>query len=376
MTGGTGLVNFDNDLSASGTARYQFVQDIFGFTYAPPGTATGVEFVAAPPGMSYITSNHPAGEVVATGSMTMAGVGLPSSVSALASTVTGGQPFLAATTHGTGRAVQWGTYDWMSYSVKGPLYGLDDLVWRSLVWAARKPFVMQSLPPFVTMRVDDTDGPLTWLQTAAQAGFKPWVGIFPNSMSDADAAVLSGLVQAGAATAAIHAFSSDQFFYFDHANGENLPDSTVAGNFASGAAWLSAHNIPRSKYLVGHYYELGSNVFGGLDTWGVQFVGTHMAPGSPESGSPWLQIGPYRRYQAGLARELDVPVAYADFIDIPGHPEYANRFFDCVTEIRDEQGYEWVPSNDVASSVSHGTRQLDARGWPGPTHAVRARVQL
>ena len=56
---------------------------------------------------------------------------------------TGAQPFLAVTTNGAGRAVQWGTYDWMSHAVKGPMFGLDDLVWRSLVWAARKPFVMQ-----------------------------------------------------------------------------------------------------------------------------------------------------------------------------------------------------------------------------------------
>ncbi len=26
------------------------------------------------------------------------------------------------------------------------LYGLDDLVWRSLVWAARKPFVLRGMP--------------------------------------------------------------------------------------------------------------------------------------------------------------------------------------------------------------------------------------
>ena len=59
--------------------------------------------------------------------------------------------------------MQFGSYDWILNSVKGPLYGLDDLFWRSMVWAARKPFVMQGMPPFVTMRMDDASGPLWWI---------------------------------------------------------------------------------------------------------------------------------------------------------------------------------------------------------------------
>ena len=47
---------------------------------------------------------------------------------------------------GRGRAVQFASYEWMSPSIRGPLRGLDDLVWRSLAWAARKPFVMQGAP--------------------------------------------------------------------------------------------------------------------------------------------------------------------------------------------------------------------------------------
>ena len=70
------------------------------------------------------------------------------------------------TTYGSGHAVQWGSYDWMSHDVLGPLFGLDDLVWRSIVWAARKPFVMQGLPPFVTMRMDDVIDPSWWIDIA------------------------------------------------------------------------------------------------------------------------------------------------------------------------------------------------------------------
>ena len=44
---GTGLVNFDNDLSVVGsTPRYQYVEDIFGFGYLPPSTGSGVTFTS------------------------------------------------------------------------------------------------------------------------------------------------------------------------------------------------------------------------------------------------------------------------------------------------------------------------------------------
>ena len=152
--------------------------DLLAGTYAFFGWAwiRLVEVGAPPDDMHYITDRHEAGEFIGTGSMTLAGITLPEDVTSIATSSS--QPFLAVTTSGGGRAVQWGTYDWMSNAVKGPVYGLDDLVWRSIVWAARKPFVMQCMPPFVTMRVDDESGPFDWIHVANDFGFKPWTGLF------------------------------------------------------------------------------------------------------------------------------------------------------------------------------------------------------
>ena len=44
-------------------------------------------------------------------------------------------------------------------------------------------------------------------------------------------------------------------------------------------------------------------------------------------------------------------------LTVPGHPEFDGQFFNCVTEIRDDAGYEWYPSNDVACTIDRGTRQ-------------------
>jgi len=306
---------------------------------------------APPPVMHYITERHSAGESIGTGSMTMAGITLPEGATALA--MTGSQPFLATVEHGTGHAVQWGSYDWMSHSVKGPVYGLDDLVWRSIVWAARKPFVMQGLPPFLTMRVDDESGPFGWIEIANEFGIKPWAGLFYYNIDDTEAAQLSTLVNADYATASVHA-KTGAFFYYNHGVGD-FPDAEIEANYAHATAWHSDHNIPISKFVLPHFYEFGTNIFQGLSDWGVEFVGTMMDPGNGY-GASWIMNGPYRLYETGGSSQ-GRPVYYADFMSIPGHPEFDGQFFNCVTEIRDDAGYEWYPSNDVAGSIGRGTRQ-------------------
>jgi hypothetical protein len=308
--------------------------------------------VDAPPAeMHYITDRHQAGESISTGSMWMAGITLPEGVTALA--MTGSQPFLSITEYGSGRAVQWGSYDWMSHSVKGPVYGLDDLVWRSIVWAARKPFVMQGMPPFVTMRVDDESGPFWWIHIANEFGIKPWAGLFYHNVDATEAADLSALVNDGMATASVHA-KSGTFFYYNHGVGD-FSDEVVAANYEEATLWHENNNIPISKFVLPHYYEFGTNVFQGLSDWGVEFVGTMMEPGNGY-GAPWIMNGPYRLYETG-GSSGGRPVYYADFMSIPEHPEFEGQFFNCVTEIRDDAGYEWYPDNDVAGTVGRGTRQ-------------------
>lgn len=353
VNNGTGFVNFDNDLSTTGNlSRYQFVQNIFGFSYGAPSDESGVNFTAA---SNFIKSSHQVGELIDTYTMHMAGIIVPNNVTVLARS--GNQPFLSVTTAGQGRAVQWGTYDWMAVSVKGPVYGLDDLVWRSIVWAARKPFVMKGLPNFLTMRVDDGLGPFWWIDIANEFGLKPWAGLFMSDISDQDATHLSSLVRGGQATASIHAFSDDTFFYYNYGSRRDWPDQTMSNYFSQGTQWHTSRNIPISKFVLPHFYEFGTNVFGGLSNWGVEFIGTVQDPGKPYP-SPWIIGGPYRLYEPPQSSDSEDPFTYADFIKIPNHPEFNGRFFNCVTEIRDDAGYEWYPDNDVSGSIGRGTRQI------------------
>src|SRR6185295_6473662 len=68
-------------------------------------------------------------------------------------------PLLVARAFGRGRIVQWLASPklWLRQYF-GHTFGLDDVWLRSITWAARKPFVMKAMPPFVRLRFDDCRG--------------------------------------------------------------------------------------------------------------------------------------------------------------------------------------------------------------------------
>ena len=67
-------------------------------------------------------------------------------------------------------------------------------------------------------------------------------------------------------------------------------------------------------------------------------------------------MDPTDSMRQAAARKSD-PCTMPISCHIPGHPEFDGQFFNCVTEIRDDAGYEWYPSSDVAGTIGRGTRQ-------------------
>lgn len=357
---GTGLVNFDDTLATESLLpRYPYVQDIFGFGYFTTSAATSVSVRSTPLFANFVVAAQPTNAAYTlTSSITPLGV-TPASQNEILMNL-GNQPFLIASTYGQGRALQWTSYSWMKVSTWGPVHGFDDLIWRGFVWAARKPFVMQGMPPFLTLRVDDVSGPLRWISIANEFGFKPWLGLFYYNIDSGEAAELSALVNSGEATASVHSKNDTQYFY------RFFSDSAMAANYAEATQWHLTYNIPISKLVVPHNYVIGANAFSGLANWGVEYVITFMPPGQ-YYGTPWLMAGPYRKYETGSSTSL-LPVYYADFLSIPGHPEFNGRFFNCVNESRDIS-YDWIPrSGNLQRAVVEGTgyvkRGLDSMTIP------------
>ena len=348
--GGAGLVNFDSILTYSGVPLYAFVQDIFRFSYTTSTPHNQVEIhTDVPSPWNYIVAAQPTGAVyLMDQNISPTGVVPPTDGVTLATV--NGQPLLVAVPYGQGRAIQWTSYAWLNWRTWGQVRGFDDLVWRGMVCAARKPFVLQGMPPLVTFRMDDSTGPYGWIQIANEYGFKPWVGLFLRNVNEASAAALKTLVDAGEATAGVHALSSNDFFY------TGTPEQ-IAANFAEAQTWFTTHQITHSAFVAPHYYRFDPPAFDGLAQMGVEFVATVMTPGDEYGTSPALRARPYRLYDAPQSG-ASVPFYYADYLTVPGHPEHNGRFFNVFTEIRDNAGYEWYPDNDVEGSIWRGTAQL------------------
>lgn len=276
----------------------------------------------------------------------------------------GGQTasLLQITNYGNGKIVKWSGYDWIFESILGPVYGMDDLLWRSIIWAARKPFAMQGMPPIITMRVDDVAGSgpgstysFEWVKICNEYGIIPWCGTFNSSIPKAYIPVLKSLIDNNHATASPHAFSTNDYIYFNHDNITNPPFDPAARTRIARDFYLQ-NGLKISKYFVPHYYEVSSTALSEIYAMGGEFLGIHMLPDNlyymTGGNSPWLNCGPYRINRYGTDYSAR-PVYYGGYVNFNGI-----SFFNCVTEIRDDGGYEWYPDNDVVSTSARGIRHL------------------
>ncbi len=321
-----------------------------------------------------------------------------------------GKPLLLVSATGGLRNVTYTSMLWMKTCFVGPMMGLDDCLWRSLVWAARKPFVMRGLPPLVTMRVDDVAGrgelmqksPLFWVNTANKYGFKPWLGLFIYNLTPTAVNELRGYLLNNQATASVHAFGRpnraemsnkptdsytgsnsirtdtrfyyspdafplrektyDEFIYFDHQKGKPFSDDEAIRGLEAVDNWYAKNQpLPMSKYFLAHWYEMGSNIIPYISKkWGMEYIGINHAINKPFADSiTWIEGAPFRLYEKpgtvtkNVALRGGKALYYADFVDIEGC-----KFFNCLTEIRDDAGYEWAPDNQTATSAGRGIRQL------------------
>ncbi|MZQ49285.1 MAG: DUF4082 domain-containing protein [Bacteroidales bacterium] len=275
----------------------------------------------------------------------------------------GSVPLLQAASYGNGRIVKWTGYNWVFESLLGPVYGMDDLIWRGIVWAARKPFVMQGLPPMLTMRVDDVDGNgselennFAWINICNEFGIIPWLGLFINNIPAAYIPTLRNLINNNLATASPHAYGYAQgykgFIYYNH---DYIYNFDAAANVREARDYFMNNGLKMSNFVVPHYYEYSSEALAEIRNMGVDFIGVHWLPDLSYTPSPdWLNCGPYRINRYGTSATSDLrPVYYGDYINLNGI-----EFFNCLTEIRDDGGYEWFPDNSVTSTSNRGVRHL------------------
>jgi len=335
VQGGTGFVNFDWD-TAIGTNSH--IQAIFGATGSTPGTAgTSITVPAAvlsdgatPHYITALQSRWPVANpasafpadlvysfhqddngVLGTATCTLLTNGHGTVLAKI-----GNDPLLIATTFGSGRAVYFATYDYLRADRFGFVMGIDDLFWRSLVWAARKPFVLRGYPRYFAIQQDDPvdawstrvgdmfNTSLTGAVAADGTG-GPWkvTGMFQEADSDfnfgsQERQTLINYVNAGSLKLVPHTNTggSGGDFYWTGENSSPLTDSQWLANLNNLAAVKQGAG-PNGSFngtsdvlsfgasMVPHFWDLSNNT--GFDIWntiGVRYITEIQQPGVYYSG--------------------------------------------------------------------------------------------
>jgi hypothetical protein len=397
---GIGFVNLD---WATNIGQQSHIQAIFGATGSAAGTAATsirvpealLQGQATPhfiTGMQRKFLNAPAGDIVYNFHVDGAGA-LPTATSTLLTVAQGvviaqlgTDPLILATNFGQGRAVHFGTLDYLRADRFGFFMGVDDLFWRSLVWAARKPFVVRGFPRWWSVQMDDTlpGWPdrvrdmydTTFTGTVAGNGIGgPW-RVTGYAFTDylapgsADRATAIADINAGRLHVFPHSRGGDygSLFWETPAQAQ-LTDATWLATIGDIQTWLQGNGgtdtIPfLSRSMVPHFWNL-SNLTG-YDLWntlGVRYITEIQRPGIDffnKTDADRLRLRPVRRYEIPPSPSLDenYPVYIADDYVVgsrTGLP--AQTFFNFATQIIDLTRYD---RQDVA--------------WPNTTRPVNISV--
>jgi hypothetical protein len=214
----------------------------------------------------------------------------------------GDDPLIIAKSFGSGRAVHFGTLEYLKADRFGFIQGVDDLFWRSLVWAAKKPFIIRGYPTHWAVQIDDQgqgwgfrirdmyDSSLTEAVNPDGTG-GPWkvTGYVITDNLSAGAPERASVVNDinnGVLQISPHTFGhvSAGNLYWNGTLG-SLEDQQWLSNLNSLLAWKQglggSDTIPKfSRSLIAHWWDVTNN--SGYDLWntlGFRYVTSIQKPG-------------------------------------------------------------------------------------------------
>jgi type 1 glutamine amidotransferase len=194
---------------------------------------------------------------------------------------------------GKGRIVQFTlSPDFWRPEYFGHVHGLDGLFWRSIVWAARKPFVMMAMPPFVTARIDDASGSgsgflvskdsaaagFRYIDALNKYGFIPNVGLFTDDIKPEDGQVIKQKYDRGLAEFSAHAWTNDRQIYNQrHLRNSGAPPAEFSTaelrkSFAKLDRQFATWGIKPSRTVNSHFFNPGINSLPFLKERGETFL--------------------------------------------------------------------------------------------------------
>jgi len=131
-------------------------------------------------------------------------------------------PLLFITGHGRGRAVQFTINPrvWRK-GYYGHARGIDDLFWRSIIWAVKKPFVANMIPPFISMSMEDCSGRLDfkYVDVCNRYGLKPMPSLFTRLVPQRLMPVIASQIEGNKAEYSTHALDYHNLLFGAYGRG-------------------------------------------------------------------------------------------------------------------------------------------------------------
>ncbi len=165
-------------------------------------------------------------------------------------------------------------------SVFGHAREMDDLFWRSIVWAARKPLAAHMVPPFVCLSIDDCNGRSDF-QYAEIAHRHRYVSLPTMNIDVVPQRLypqIRRLVESGAALFNTHALDYYELLCYNFGCGE-CTTGELDERFAVHDAFWKKLGVRHSQTFRGHWGEYGVRALPYLKQRGMPFLNPVLLPG-------------------------------------------------------------------------------------------------
>lgn len=186
-------------------------------------------------------------------------------------------------------AARWGRGKAVQFTVSprlwkrqffGHVRGLDDLFWRSIVWCARKPFIANMIPPFVTMSFDDCSGrhDFRYVDAASSRGYVPMPSLFLERVDERLFPRIREQQRAGKAEYNTHAVNYYDHMYHAYGRGPYTA-CELDERFAREDAFWAGVGAPPTRTVRFHCGEMGVNALPYLKRRGRCFLNPALQTG-------------------------------------------------------------------------------------------------
>lgn len=173
----------------------------------------------------------------------------------------GNYPVVFATKWGKGKAVQFTINPriWKR-EFYGHAQGINDLLWRSIIWSVKKPFAANIIPPFVTLSFDDCSGrhDLKYIDISVEHGYKPLVGLFLDNVPKKLYPKIKEDITSGKVEYCTHAFGYYNLLYQKYGD-RQFSNQELEKNFTFEDCWWTNIGAEPTNTIRPHFGEMAVN---------------------------------------------------------------------------------------------------------------------